>query len=843
MDDRERLGQDIVAYLRDGVSVNLVALPGSGATRVADQVADRLREDGFTVLVVRAVAALRDRPLAVLALAGVAIAAPAPADVIPRAVESLGSLLPSARSALIIDDADDLDAASAGVVAAAHAQRRFPALTVTRPTGRQQAPTGALTGHLRPGVRLTLEPLGFDQVHLVVHDLLPGAVEPSAIAQIATLSGGLPGLVRAIVDTGQRTGSIVRQGTAWRVVGDLWSARLATAVEPLLAGVDDEEAAALTRLSRLRTVPVQEIGGLMAEPVFARLGARGLLDVVNTGGEALVGVFPPVVAEYLRRTGPDACGAAASSSSDRGATTSDWDAHRESLTSSLVSVINTRIVDRRRAEVAAMRAAWQAEPTVANAVALLGALNAASAGAEEFEAVLRGTRPGAAGADSIRFLGWQALYRGILLRDLDAARALLAGRRAEDPAFATRLRADEALLCLAAGAIPEPALLAEAEPAADAVTRDRLDFVRRQVLVYAGRTTDALAGLPEAANALSDYPEALRGTVVLARVFDGDLGVGIGWATQAMAQAQDRLDAGRMLEYAYLAGQALMFAGRVDDAQALLDPVLALTGPTMMHEYYHAGVLGLAGLAAGWRGRQDYCQALTAQAEAVGRRSGPFPEILRLAADALAGRPRPDDGAGEAFWAAVKERLTSGHVAAGLALAASVAEVYPQAEGARVVVRHAADVQSPFLAALGRYTEAVVTDDSDGLAECAADFRRLGAMLYAVKAGVARALVLRRRGELGASIEQAEGAWTEAGQQGSVPVGLFYGLGRALGLSEREREIARLIADGLSSQAVGTNLGLSHRTVDNYLSSAYRKLGSTGRADLVRAITTWAGQA
>jgi len=32
------------------------------------------------------------------------------------------------------------------------------------------------------------------------------------------------------------------------------------------------------------------------------------------------------------------------------------------------------------------------------------------------------------------------------------------------------------------------------------------------------------------------------------------------------------------------------------------------------------------------------------------------------------------------------------------------------------------------------------------------------------------------------------------------------------------------------------------RTVENYLSSAYRKLGSEGRAELALAVTTWAAQ-
>jgi DNA-binding CsgD family transcriptional regulator len=51
-------------------------------------------------------------------------------------------------------------------------------------------------------------------------------------------------------------------------------------------------------------------------------------------------------------------------------------------------------------------------------------------------------------------------------------------------------------------------------------------------------------------------------------------------------------------------------------------------------------------------------------------------------------------------------------------------------------------------------------------------------------------------------------------------------------LTARELEVAGLAADGLSSPAIATKLGLSHRTVDNYLGRAYAKLGVSGRRDL-----------
>ena len=48
-------------------------------------------------------------------------------------------------------------------------------------------------------------------------------------------------------------------------------------------------------------------------------------------------------------------------------------------------------------------------------------------------------------------------------------------------------------------------------------------------------------------------------------------------------------------------------------------------------------------------------------------------------------------------------------------------------------------------------------------------------------------------------------------------------------LTPREREIALLAAQGLSSRGIADRLVLSVRTVDNHLQSAYRKLGVSGR--------------
>ncbi|MDM4784561.1 LuxR family transcriptional regulator [Micromonospora sp. b486] len=60
-------------------------------------------------------------------------------------------------------------------------------------------------------------------------------------------------------------------------------------------------------------------------------------------------------------------------------------------------------------------------------------------------------------------------------------------------------------------------------------------------------------------------------------------------------------------------------------------------------------------------------------------------------------------------------------------------------------------------------------------------------------------------------------------------------------LSDREWEIARLAADGVTSRAIAERLFLSTRTVENHLQRVYSKLGVAGRGELRAALRSMPG--
>jgi len=53
-------------------------------------------------------------------------------------------------------------------------------------------------------------------------------------------------------------------------------------------------------------------------------------------------------------------------------------------------------------------------------------------------------------------------------------------------------------------------------------------------------------------------------------------------------------------------------------------------------------------------------------------------------------------------------------------------------------------------------------------------------------------------------------------------------------LTDRERDVARLAAQGLSARQIGETLFIGARTVEGHLARAYAKLGVSTKVELVR---------
>ncbi|TDC80364.1 LuxR family transcriptional regulator [Micromonospora sp. KC606] len=139
---------------------------------------------------------------------------------------------------------------------------------------------------------------------------------------------------------------------------------------------------------------------------------------------------------------------------------------------------------------------------------------------------------------------------------------------------------------------------------------------------------------------------------------------------------------------------------------------------------------------------------------------------------------------------------------------------------------------------IARYARAAVDDHGVDLLAVADAFAERGLTVWASEAAAIALRALRReRAAPAAAAHQRLGALLGGCDQIRTPA--LEALRPAL--TDRERQIATLAADGVTSRVIAERLFLSTRTVENHLQRVYSKLGITGRAELPAALRSITG--
>ena len=292
---------------------------------------------------------------------------------------------------------------------------------------------------------------------------------------------------------------------------------------------------------------------------------------------------------------------------------------------------------------------------------------------------------------------------------------------------------------------------------------------------------------------------------------------------------------GRMW-FAFWAGRVALLRGRPSTARRWLAEAAAVA--------LEAGYLGQRRLALSflvtsyaWLGERDAAAAALADLDAL----EPWAfylsdqEIGRawaaVAVDGDAQRAR------EILLAAAEWARDSGNRASEARVLHDVARLGdPVAARPRLSVL-AGECEGLLVPAYADHVAALADRASARLVEVADRFESIGATLLAAEAALAAAEASRpqrppacRRPrwwrEPTALTGACEGARTPGLVTSDAPVPL----------TTREREIATLAADRLSSREIAERLYLSARTVDNHLQRIYSKLGMSGRAQLAEAL-------
>ncbi len=149
----------------------------------------------------------------------------------------------------------------------------------------------------------------------------------------------------------------------------------------------------------------------------------------------------------------------------------------------------------------------------------------------------------------------------------------------------------------------------------------------------------------------------------------------------------------------------------------------------------------------------------------------------------------------------------------------------------------AAQLNTPLATAAATHAEAVAANDGDRLDTVARTWEALGMVAHAADAFAAAAVAHRRAGVRLKELESASRAhWLSSRLGLHTPAVDNSGL--TLPISDREREIATLVAKGLSNRQIADQLYVSVRTVEGHLHRIYAKLGIDEREQLVRLMRT-----
>ncbi|WP_018332575.1 helix-turn-helix transcriptional regulator [Actinomycetospora chiangmaiensis] len=135
-----------------------------------------------------------------------------------------------------------------------------------------------------------------------------------------------------------------------------------------------------------------------------------------------------------------------------------------------------------------------------------------------------------------------------------------------------------------------------------------------------------------------------------------------------------------------------------------------------------------------------------------------------------------------------------------------------------------------------RYAAALASDDPEGLDRVSGEFETMGDVLAAADAAGHAAVSYRRAGRAGRALTAAARAHRLGAARGAAPSAAVAAAALTLPFTHREREIAVLVAQGLSNREIAEVASLSVRTVESHVYNASSKAGVTDRAALAQVV-------
>jgi len=761
------------------------------------------------------------------------------------------------RPALLVDDAQSLDDASATVLLElAMAGDAFLLVTVRSGQPSPDAVRALWRDEILPW--LQVEPLAGGEITELLALACGGPVDAATVAALTARSGGNLLYLRELVLAARRAGALVCREGQWCLRGPFAPTdRLTALIEADLMGLGEPERRLLELLACAGDLDTVTLAQLAHPDSVARLDARALLDSHRNGTRITIGLAQPIHAEVLKGRLP---------------------AHR--------------IADTLRAAADAVQAT----------------------GSRRDEDVLRmglwrlqgGQVDGSLFASAARV----AEHRGELASAEMLARAAAdAGTGFADELFASRLASLQGRGAQAESELAQLAELAENDGQRGEIAITRLD----NFAFFLGRSEAALQVAQEAENTICDdgWRDELagrrsslllgsRGPRAAAAVAEPLLkkasGRGLAWAGQVACYSLGRLgrfdaalDAAHRGRTAHMAldrplewylhlhvnfrCDALAHAGRLDEAETLASSHYAQAvaeGSPEAQAFFGWQLAKMVGdrgdVDAAIRngesavslfrelGRPLFVHEATvalALAYALGKRHAEACDVL-ASLDSLAGVP-------PSYYMGVDLLCTRGWVAAsggdwrtarshfdravelgeeigdvvGMASALhSIARLARAPESVERLADLAGSVEGKLVAARSEHAAALLTADEERLTAVANSFEDMGAMLLAAEAAAEVVAICKAKGASRRASTAARRATRLALSCAGAHTPGLHVPDPHTAITPAEQRVARLASAGQANRVIAETLSLSVRTVENHLQRMYVKLGITDRTQL-----------
>ncbi|MDR2895352.1 MAG: helix-turn-helix transcriptional regulator [Propionibacteriaceae bacterium] len=824
---RSEMPDKAVRQLVSGSSVVMLGLPLSGRSFMVASIRRQLLNRGYQPLTLIGNRLLVDQPLSCLALAGI------DTPTIPRgaasgaalvgAVNALDDKLSKTGPLIIIDDGEDLDWGTVAVIAALQHKRRVAMLIASARGFPLPSTMVDLISAAQPAIAMPLPDLLFAEISHLMEMIVKGPVSADAVAKVAALSGGLPGMVESITRVCVEEERLVVVNDEWTAVNDLYSLGVGASVIPLLSHVDADQLAALSFIAGAKGRAVSEVMARFDKALIDRLTQRGIIRVDNVLETPRMFVFPLALSLRLQQASIQEPSAVPM--------------HQQlTPTMATVSGVNAPALAQHIAlqwaeRTAELLQAWRDNPTMATAVPALHALFCGGS-IDEIETVLSKTQVSDDGGDLADFTIMRASYLALSNHDFDQASQELTALLGRREAWDMQINAELAHLTLLCQAVPPEGLFNRVLSHSDYDCLSAL--AAAEVLIAQGQIHRAQKQLTQAmptSRRLAGIKEILWS---LSLIMDGHIDDGITMALDNIEKGIAAANPQVIICFIYVATLGMAMQGRFTEIEGLVEVVYRFVEPSINEGYFKVGAFFLGSLIADCQGRSDYASALVRQAQSLSSGIGPFPAMY---AGLHTGLDASDTPVGT--WDQVDAMLDRGFVNCAIFLAIDAAERSPLSATMQRLRAESRLVEGRTLKSLLAYVEAVHGQDASVFPGVIEDLRVNCGVFDVTRAQVTYALLLRRDGRIADWLATMGHAWISSAQLGTKSTGLFRPAIEAVDLSAREAEVAHMFIRGMSSGAISARLSLSVRTIEAHMRAIYRKTGTNNREDLTELFHSW----